>query len=132
MSTKKLLITVVGVICVIAAGAVAYTKKYGTVSTPSVYDSFAQCLTQKGAKFYGAFWCPHCQNQKKMFGSAATYLPYVECSTPDGQGQMQECADAKIKSYPTWVFADGAVESGEVTLQTLAARTSCELPVTLN
>jgi hypothetical protein len=30
------------------------------------------------------------------------------------------------------VFADGAVESGEVTLQTLAARTSCELPVTLN
>jgi hypothetical protein len=31
------------------------------------YDLFAQCLKDKDAKFYGAFWCPHCQNQKAMF-----------------------------------------------------------------
>jgi len=31
------------------------------------YSEFAKCLTQKGAKMYGTFWCPHCQNQKKEF-----------------------------------------------------------------
>ena len=34
---------------------------------PGELDQFALCLGDKGAVFYGAFWCPHCQNQKKMF-----------------------------------------------------------------
>ena len=45
-------------------------------------DDFAQCLTDKEAVFYGAFWCPHCQAQKRMFGNSVKLLPYVECSTP--------------------------------------------------
>lgn len=37
-----------------------------------------------GAKFYGAFWCSHCYDQKVQFGAqAAELLPYVECF-PDG------------------------------------------------
>jgi thiol-disulfide isomerase/thioredoxin len=35
-------------------------------TSPGKYDEFAKCLTDNGAKFYGAFWCPHCQAQKKM------------------------------------------------------------------
>ncbi len=70
---------------------------------PSKYDSFAQSLTEKGAVFYGAFWCPHCQVQKAEFGTAKQYLPYVECSNPD-QSQTQICIDKKIESYPTWTF----------------------------
>src|SRR5438067_1720350 len=58
-------------------------------NTPGKYDSFAKCLKSKRATFYGAFWCPHCQNQKTMFGKAAKYLPYFECSNPDGQSQNQ-------------------------------------------
>jgi hypothetical protein len=39
---------------------------------------------QVGAKFYGAFWCSHCYDQKVQFGAqAAELLPYVECF-PDG------------------------------------------------
>jgi thiol-disulfide isomerase/thioredoxin len=95
---------------------------------PGKLDSFAQCLKDKGATFYGAFWCPHCQNTKRMFGRSAKLLPYVECSTPDGKGQIQICADKKIESYPTWVFADGSRLNGEVTLQQLAEKTSCTLP----
>ena len=34
----------------------------------STLDSFAQCLTSKGMKMYGAWWCPHCAEQKESFG----------------------------------------------------------------
>lgn len=95
---------------------------------PGKYDTFATCLKDKGAIFYGAFWCPHCQTQKKLFGSSVKLLPYVECSTPNGQGQIQACIDKKITSYPTWEFADGSRLSEEIPLTQLAEKTSCELP----
>lgn len=95
---------------------------------PGNLDEFAQCLDESGAKFYGAFWCPHCQAQKRLFGRSVERLPYVECSTPDGNAQLQECIDAEVESYPTWEFSDGSRLTGERTLQELAAKTSCELP----
>lgn len=95
---------------------------------PGKLDIFAQCLKDKGAVFYGAFWCPHCQNQKAMFGKSVKLLPYVECSTPDGKSQLQICQNKKIEGYPTWEFADGSRESGEVPLEKLAQKTGCELP----
>ena len=95
---------------------------------PGKYDAFATCLKDKGAVFYGAFWCAHCQSQKKLFGSSQKLLPYVECSSADGQGQTQECIDKKITSYPTWEFVDGSRLNGEIPLQQLADKTSCFLP----
>ncbi len=74
---------------------------------PGKHDSFAQCISDTGAKFYGAFWCPHCADQKKEFGTSAKYLVYVECSTPDGKGQTQVCVDEKIEGYPTWIHEYG-------------------------
>lgn len=91
-------------------------------------DSFAQCISEKGAKFYGAFWCSHCQSQKKMFGSSEKYLPYVECSTPDSNGQLAVCKKEEISGYPTWKFSDGSTETGELSLQKLAEKTQCVLP----
>jgi len=99
----------------------------GRVKT-SKYDGFAQCIKDSGAIFYGAFWCSHCQNQKKAFGSAEQYLPYVECSTPDGKGQTQVCKDAGVTSYPTWVFKNGVTENGELSFEELSKQTSCSLP----
>jgi len=92
------------------------------------YDTLATCIKDKGAVFYGTFWCPHCQNQKKLFGASESLLPYVECSTQDGKGQTQICIDKNIQGYPTWTFADGTSLGGEQTLQTLASKTSCALP----
>jgi hypothetical protein len=95
-------------------------------------DAFAKCLKDSGALFYGAFWCPHCQNQKNdfntFFESAKDSLPYVECSTPDGRGQLQVCKDQDIKAYPTWKFADGSVETGELSFARLAEKTKCVAP----
>jgi len=67
------------------------------------YDALAKCLTDKGVKMYGAYWCPHCQNQKKAFGDSFQYINYIECA--DGQnGQTQICKDNGITGYPTWEF----------------------------
>jgi large repetitive protein len=95
---------------------------------PGNLDSFAKCLTESGAKFYGASWCSHCQAQKLEFGKSVEFMPYVECSTPDGQSQMAVCARQNITSYPTWVFPDGSRESGKLSLQELAYKTNCVLP----
>ncbi len=107
---------------------VGVASSFYVSSKPGKYDTFAQCLTDKGVIFYGAFWCPHCQATKRMFGASARLLPYKECSTPDAQGQLQVCTDAQVQSYPTWVFPDGSRLTGEQTLQALAEKSTCELP----
>jgi len=100
----------------------------GRAQKPGKYDAFAQCLKTQGVIFYGAFWCPHCQNQKALFGSSVGYLPYVECSTPDGQGQLPLCTDNKVGGYPTWVFKDGSRLTVETPLDQLASKSGCALP----
>lgn len=123
----KYIIGIIIAVVVIVFG-VALLEKTGPQKSTR-YDSFAMCLSEKGAKFYGAFWCPHCQKQKEMF-EWSEKIPYIECSTPDAKGQLQICTDAGISSYPTWFFADGSKLSGEVPLQTLAEKTGCSLPET--
>lgn len=118
------IITII-VLILIVVGVTALVKYPGK---PGALDGFAQCLADKGALFYGAFWCPHCQTQKSMFGRSASKLPYIECSTPDGNSQTQVCIDKGITTYPTWFFADGTKLVGEVPLATLAEKTGCTLP----
>lgn len=96
---------------------------------PGKYDTLAQCINDSGAKFYGAFWCPHCNDQKRLFGNSQRLLPYVECSTPDSQGQTAVCSEAGIESYPTWELGDGSRLPGVQTPADLAAATGCQLPV---
>jgi hypothetical protein len=94
---------------------------------PGKYDKFAQCIADTGTKFYGAFWCPHCADQKREFGDSVKYLPYIECSLPDESGQTQVCIDNKIESYPTWEFPDKSRLTGTVALSKLAEKTGCSL-----
>lgn len=67
--------------------------------------ALATHLEASGARYYGASWCPACQNQHRIFGAAAERLPYVECS-PRGRGTPMAavCANAGITSYPTWII----------------------------
>ncbi len=69
---------------------------------------------------YGAYWCPHCVEQKELFGSAFDQVPYVECS-PNGQGtpQAEACNEAGIQSYPTWLI-NGTLYRGRRSLEDLA------------
>lgn len=95
---------------------------------PGELDEFTKCLKEKGATFYGAFWCPLCQTQKQMFGKSKKYLPYMECSTPDGRNQTFQCKSQNITGYPTWEFSDGSRLNGEISLERLAEKTGCLLP----
>jgi len=90
--------------------------------------ALASYLTDHGAKFYGAYWCPHCQQQKEIFGLSAKRLPYIECS-PGGQRSPQaaECSEAKIMNYPTWVINGNRLEE-VMTLQRLSEVTGFHLP----
>ncbi|MEK7132933.1 MAG: hypothetical protein AAB830_02665 [Patescibacteria group bacterium] len=110
-------------IVVIGVGSNVFVK-----SVPGKLDSFAVCLKDSGTVYYGAFWCPHCQATNKMFGKSKSLLPYVECSTPNGQAQTQICIDKKITGYPTWVFPDGNILTGERTLAELSTASGCPLP----
>lgn len=67
--------------------------------------ALAMHIAQSGAKMYGAYWCPHCQEQKEMFGASAQRLPFVECS-PGGPRapQTSVCAARGVKLYPTWII----------------------------
>jgi thiol-disulfide isomerase/thioredoxin len=116
------------IIIVFISGLGYLVYKNSAPTGPGQLDGFAQCLKDKGATFYGAFWCPHCQKEKSWFGSSVHLLPYVECSTPDGNAQTQICIDKKISGYPTWIFADGSKLSGEIPLEQLAQKTGCVLP----
>lgn len=99
-------------------------------SGPSVNDDFAKCLTEKGVKFYGAWWCPHCKSQKELFDTAIQYVDYVECSPGPSRQMTQECQDAGVKGYPTWIYEDGTQLSGEQTFEALGKPVDCAVPVT--
>jgi hypothetical protein len=92
------------------------------------FDAFAKCLASKPTKMYGAYWCPHCADQKEMFASSFQYVPYVECGVPGSRDEAQVCKDAGIKHFPTWEFASGDRQEGALALQALGAKTGCSLP----
>ena len=91
-------------------------------------DAFAKCLAANRTKMYGAYWCPHCADQKEMFGSSFQYVPYVECGVPGSRDEGPVCKDAGIKHFPTWQFADGERQEGTLPLQSLGTKTGCGLP----
>lgn len=67
-------------------------------------NTFAQCLTDEGMTFYGAYWCPHCQDQKEMFGDAMQYVNYVECDAGGENADPEACVAAGVEFYPTWIL----------------------------
>ena len=66
-------------------------------SQPGQHDEFAKYLTEQGVVMYGTEWCPHCKNQKKLFGSSFQYIDYIDCDKNN-----KACSEAGISGYPTW------------------------------
>lgn len=115
------------IIIIVLIAAVLGVAVWYSTPAKGQYDTLATCIKNSGTTFFGAFWCPHCAQEKALFGASWTKLPYVECSTPDGQGQTQVCIDNKIESYPTWQFKDGSRKEGVLSLQDLSTFTGCPL-----
>jgi hypothetical protein len=82
--------------------------------------SLAKHLKSIGAKEYGAFWCPHCFEQKQLFGKQAfKEINYIECDPQGSNPQPQACTDAEIKAFPTWKI-EGKTYQGVQLLEKLA------------
>ena len=76
------------------------------------YAELAQCLTNKGVKLYGTWWCHNCDNQKKLFGKAFQYIDYTECDEGGYEADPEACRRAGIRAYPSWVFPGLGEEPG--------------------
>ena len=105
-------------------------------SSPAEVE-LAKHLKQTGAKMYGAYWCPHCHDQKELFGKeAAAIYPYVECA-PDGVNSKtavcQEIAPKIEKQtgqsfgFPTWEV-NGQYLTGTQQLTDLATKSGYQGP----
>lgn len=116
MKKVYFLIFLTALVVVAIAWRIAISQKPSTG-----LDSFAQCLTDKGAVMYGAKWCAHCQNQKKEFGKSFRFIKYVEC--PDN---IELCLAKGVASYPTWILNDKKYE-GEMSLEGLSEISGCPL-----
>ncbi|HLO47556.1 MAG TPA: vitamin K epoxide reductase family protein [Kamptonema sp.] len=82
--------------------------------------ALARHLKQIGAKEYGAYWCPHCHEQKELFGNeAASIIDYIECDPKGKNSRTQLCEAAKIKGFPSWII-NGKLYEGTQGLEELA------------
>ncbi|NEO85703.1 MAG: vitamin K epoxide reductase family protein [Spirulina sp. SIO3F2] len=100
-----------------------------TTSTESEI-ALAEHLTASDIKMYGAYWCPHCRDQKNLFGKEAfKEVTYIECAadaTKDDP-QPEKCEAAGVQSYPTWEI-DGELQPGQIPLDQLAERSGYDGP----
>jgi hypothetical protein len=112
---------VVAILFVGAFAAGSYRKNHR-------YDAFAKCLASKQAKMYGLYWCPHCLDQKEMFGKAFQYVPYQECAIKGSREMAPGCKVAGAKQFPSWQFEGGPLREGVLSMEDLSGRTGCSLP----
>jgi hypothetical protein len=120
-SRKKLIWGGIVVLFVLAYAAGWYHSNHR-------YDGFAKCLASKQAKMYGLYWCPHCIEQKEMFGKAFQYVSYTECAVKGTHDLTPECSAAGLKLFPSWQFGTNPPVPGVFPLQELSDKTGCSLP----
>mgnify|MGYP005852537597 CR=1 FL=1 len=118
---KAGVITIIFTLAILAVGVMFISHQGKPVEADEAVHSLAACLTENNAVMYGAYTCPHCRNQKAMFGDAVDEINYVECTQ-----ESKRCAEANIDSVPTWTFADGTRLLGEQSLEQLAQKAGCE------
>ncbi len=101
------------------AEAVRSTTPPVSIADNRSVAALAAHLKKIGAKMYGAYWCPHCSQQKELFGAAFHTIDYVECDPGGANARPALCKSAKITGYPTWEIK-GKLYPGTQSLEELA------------
>ena len=117
---KKILFSIAVLSMIALAGCAS--KPTEPVYPSAQIDTLAQCLTTNGLKMYGTLRCPHCQNQKKLFGESVSKITFIDCDP-----NRVQCISAGIENFPTWIAADGQKYVGEQSLGELATIAGCSL-----
>jgi hypothetical protein len=124
--SKSSSVFVWGVVIVVLFAAAYYAGWYRKNHR---YDVFAKCIASKQARMYGLYWCPHCADQKEMFGASFRYIPYQECAIQGSPHQLTEaCKAAGVKLFPSWQFGNNPPKEGVLSLEELRDKTGCSLP----
>ena len=90
-----------------------------TESSPAAV-ALADHLTIGGAVMYSAYWCPHCHEQKELFGQeAAKKLKVIECAADGENNQADLCRSKGLQGFPSWEI-NGTLDSGVKSLESLA------------
>ena len=112
-----------------AATATGNTGPAVTNTSGPAEVALAKHLQQVDAKMYGAYWCPHCFDQKQLFGKEAKeYMPYIECADDGANSQATLCRSiSEIQGFPTWEV-NGQFLPGTQTLSALAAASGYQGP----
>jgi hypothetical protein len=113
-------------IALLIMGAFAGAYFLGKRRRNHTLDAFARCLASKQVKMYGAYWCPHCKDQKDVFGPSFEYVPYVECGIKGSREEAPACLQVGVKRFPTWDF-NGEKHEGVLPLDALSLKTGCSL-----
>jgi hypothetical protein len=91
-----------------------------TTTSGEAEIALARHLTQMGAKKYNAWWCPHCHEQKQLFGKEAySEINRIECDPSGNNPRPDLCQAAKVQSYPSWEIK-GKLYPGVQSLEELA------------
>ncbi|GAX37950.1 vitamin K epoxide reductase family protein [Nodularia sp. NIES-3585] len=95
-----------------------------TTTSGEAEIALARHLATTDAKEYVAYWCPHCHEQKQLFGKEAYQILeenqiMVECAAESPKGQPEVCKAANITGFPTWII-NGTPYSGVQNLDQLA------------
>ena len=104
-----------------------------TMTSGSAEIALAKHLKDIDAKMYGAYWCPHCFDQKQLFGQEAKkYMPYVECADDGAGSQTALCQSVpEVTGFPTWEV-NGEFLAGTQTLTVLAEASGYQGQTDLN
>ena len=71
-----------------------------------------------------AYWCPHCNDQKQLFGKKAVEkLIIVECAKDGKDNQYKLCQEKGIEGFPSWEI-NNQIYSGTRSLNELAEMTN--------
>ncbi len=120
MKNKAIILIGIGIFVLI--GFLFFNKFVGNIiKEDSLYDNFAQCLTDKGIKVYGTDWCSYCKKQKGLFGDSFKFVNYVDCDY-----NKDKCNLEGIQGYPTWKINDESYP-GVQQLERLSQISGCEL-----
>ena len=120
--SKSKIIPVIILTILIFVVSIFIFRPSGNEEKAETLGSFARCLTDKGWTMYGAYSCPHCQNEKAAFGDSFRYVTYIECTK-----EPNRCVAAKIDGYPTWITNDGRRFEGEQGISKLSKMSGCTL-----
>ena len=97
-----------------------------TTSSSNEKVKFAKFLSENNVLMFSAYWCPHCHDQKQLFGKEAVKeLTVIECAKDGKNNQYEFCETKGIEGFPSWEI-NNEIYSGVKNLNELATMTGYE------